>query len=158
AAPAKTGGGVLRAELSADGSLLLTACNGAAGKGAAVPAEVRVWEAATGKPVTPPLKHSGIVYHAAFSPDGRRLLTAAVSTPADAQQAGGEETELQLWDARSGERLQRSLKYPGNLAGAQFSPDGRRLLTYSGKEVFLAEADSGKTACPPLKHSHTVQG
>src|SRR5262249_24106500 len=157
-APAKTGGGVMRAELSADGSLLLTGCDGAAGKGAAVPAEGRVWEAATGKAVSPPLRPRGQLRDVAFSPDGRPLLTQAVALPRDAQQARGEESEVQLWDARSGERLKGSLKYPEEIAGALFSPDGRRLLAYSGLEVFLSEADSGKVSCPPLQHSHPVQG
>jgi WD40 repeat protein len=35
----------------------------------------RVWDADTGQPVTPPLKQAGPVAHAAFSPDGQRVLT-----------------------------------------------------------------------------------
>jgi hypothetical protein len=35
-----------------------------------------VWDAATGQPITPPLKHNGRVRHAVFSPDGRRVVTA----------------------------------------------------------------------------------
>ena len=35
----------------------------------------RVWDAGTGEPVTPPLKHSESVHHASFSPDGRRVVT-----------------------------------------------------------------------------------
>jgi len=34
--------------------------------------EARVWDAATGKPITPPMIHSGAVNSAVFSPDGRR--------------------------------------------------------------------------------------
>lgn len=36
----------------------------------------RVWDAATGQPLTPPLPHTGSINSAAFSPDGRRLVTA----------------------------------------------------------------------------------
>jgi hypothetical protein len=36
-----------------------------------------VWEADTGKPVGPPLQHGAAVYSAAFSPDGRRVVTAS---------------------------------------------------------------------------------
>src|SRR5207249_3284016 len=36
----------------------------------------RVWDAITGEPVTPPLKHRAEVVRALFSPDGHRLLTS----------------------------------------------------------------------------------
>jgi hypothetical protein len=36
----------------------------------------RVWDAATGQPVTPPLAHQGGAPRAAFSPNGRRVVTA----------------------------------------------------------------------------------
>jgi predicted Zn-dependent protease len=41
-----------------------------------------VWDAATGQPITPPLKHTDFVYSAEFSPDGRRILTASGDTTA----------------------------------------------------------------------------
>jgi tetratricopeptide (TPR) repeat protein len=37
----------------------------------------RVWDTATGQPLSTPLKHEGGVLHAAFSPDGRRIVTAS---------------------------------------------------------------------------------
>jgi WD40 repeat protein len=37
----------------------------------------RVWDAATGQPVTPPSQYNSLVLHAAFSPDGRRIVTAS---------------------------------------------------------------------------------
>jgi WD40 repeat protein/Flp pilus assembly protein TadD/tRNA A-37 threonylcarbamoyl transferase component Bud32 len=40
-------------------------------------AGVRVWETATGDPISPPLLHPGDVECIAFSPDGRLLLTAS---------------------------------------------------------------------------------
>ena len=37
----------------------------------------RVWEAATGRPISPPLRHGGgVVWSGGFSPDGRRVVTA----------------------------------------------------------------------------------
>jgi tetratricopeptide (TPR) repeat protein len=60
-------GAVLYAAFSADGWLVVTA---------SADRTARVWDAATGEPVTPPLLHHGPVAHAAFSPDGTRLATA----------------------------------------------------------------------------------
>ncbi len=37
----------------------------------------RVWDAATGKPLTSPLEHQDQVWSAAFSPDGTRVVTAS---------------------------------------------------------------------------------
>ncbi len=37
----------------------------------------RVWDAATGQPLSPPLKHEANVYRAEFSPDGQRVVTAS---------------------------------------------------------------------------------
>jgi WD40 repeat protein len=37
----------------------------------------RVWDAAAGEPVTPPLLHGDCVWHVAFSPDGRYLMSAS---------------------------------------------------------------------------------
>src|SRR5437867_2618354 len=56
------------AALSRDGRLAVTAC---------YDKTVRVWDATTGDPLTPPLKHSNTVSAVAFSPDGRRVLTGA---------------------------------------------------------------------------------
>jgi WD40 repeat protein len=79
----------------------------------------RVWDVATGEPVTPLLQHRGPVVHAAFSPDGRRVLTA------------GGDAIAQVWDAATGQSL-LSLKHGGFVRFATFSSDGRRVVTTSG--------------------------
>jgi WD40 repeat protein len=79
----------------------------------------RVWDAATGQPLTPPLRHGGAVFRVAFSPDGRRLLTAS------------DENTARVWDADTGELLCPPLKHQGVVLHAAFSPDGRRVVTAS---------------------------
>jgi tetratricopeptide (TPR) repeat protein len=37
----------------------------------------RVWDATTGEPISPPLRHGDTVHQVWFSPDGQRLLTAS---------------------------------------------------------------------------------
>jgi WD40 repeat protein len=48
----------------------------------------RVWDAATGKPLTGALEHEAEVVSAAFSPDGTRVVTASRDQP------------VRLWDLR----------------------------------------------------------
>ena len=57
-------------------------------------------------------------HHAAFSPDGARILTAS-----------GDNT-AKLWDAASG-KLIASFDHQGTVRWAAFSPDGARILTAS---------------------------
>jgi WD40 repeat protein/serine/threonine protein kinase/tetratricopeptide (TPR) repeat protein len=52
-----------------------------------------VWDATTGKELFPPLKHPGGIQHTAFSPDGRRVVTA------------GRDNIACVWDARTGAQV-----------------------------------------------------
>ena len=64
--------------------------------------------------------HAGAVHSAAFSLDGRRLLTAS------------EDGTARIWDAASGAQLVRMAGQSGPLSSAAFSPDGTRVVTTSG--------------------------
>jgi WD40 repeat protein len=67
-----------------------------------------------------PGRTNQLVYHAAFSPDGRRLATASWDRTA------------QLWDAVTGAALLRApLRHKGEVRRVTFSPDGRRVATAS---------------------------
>src|SRR5262249_4481398 len=58
----------------------------------------QLWDAVTGQPIGPPLKHEYPVWAVAFSPDGRTLLTGCGT---DDRQKG----EARLWDAATGQSL-----------------------------------------------------
>jgi hypothetical protein len=79
----------------------------------------RVWDATTGHPITPPLKHGGYVSQGLFSPDGRRVVTASSDGTA------------RVWDATTGEALSPAFKHRNSVHSACFSPDGQRILTVS---------------------------
>jgi WD40 repeat protein len=145
---------------------------------------LRVWDAATGQPITAPLKHIGSFSYSAFSPDGRRLLTAnsemarvwdaaseqPVSPPLkhkgvvyaafspDGQRVftvSGDQT-ARVWDAQSGQPVTAPLKHNGQVEYASFSPDGHWVVAISGDQVRVWDAQSGQPVSPPLKHKHLV--
>jgi serine/threonine protein kinase/WD40 repeat protein len=106
-----------RAALSPDGRIALTASGTTA----------RLWKAATGEPFGPALPHpdwtvpsgnrAGIAA-AAFSPDGRFLVTAGEKRV---------QSELQLWEVATGKPLGKPLggpKGPAGIVRVIFSPDG----------------------------------
>jgi WD40 repeat protein len=81
------------------------------------------------------------VWNAAFSPDGRRIVTASWDKTA------------RLWDAETGKPIGEPLKgHEKAVNSAAFSPDGRRILTASeDKTAQLWDADTGKPIGEPLR-------
>jgi serine/threonine protein kinase/WD40 repeat protein len=80
---------------------------------------VWVWDANTGKTVLkiPTCR----TFHAAFSPDGKRIASCGETNKPD-------ESSVRLWDAQTGE-LERPLNCPGKVHWVAFSADGSRLAT-----------------------------
>ena len=84
-------------------------------------------------------------WHAAFSPDGTRILTASWDKTA------------KLWDAASG-KLLASFAHQDGVWHAAFSPDGARILTASAdKTAKLWDAASGELLAS-FAHQQGVDG
>jgi serine/threonine protein kinase/WD40 repeat protein len=75
---------------------------------------VRVWDTARRTPLTPPLRHRGVILCGAFSPDGQRLLTASDNRTA------------RVWDAGTGEVLAPPLRHDRAITRVFFRANGDR--------------------------------
>lgn len=71
----------------------------------------------------------------AFSPDGKRVVSAGFGT-------------MKLWDAATGELIRTFGNTPRDVLRmvhkVAFSPDGKRLLTVSGRTIAFFDAATGK--------------
>jgi eukaryotic-like serine/threonine-protein kinase len=142
------------ARFSPDGRCVLTAGGRNGGEG-----EARVWDAHSGKPITPTLKHDLAVQYAEFSPDGRCVITGSGSFWADARSAGEGEGggEARVWDASSGQAISPPLKHKARVSHVAFSPDSRWVVTASAdKTARVWDARSGEPISPPLEHEASV--
>jgi len=137
------------AAFSPDGSLLATANP----FGTAY-----LWDVKTRKQVGRSIDHGGKIRQLAFSPDGRKLVTAGGTLGADS---------VRLWDVRTGDVLPRVmpivLNHPKPIFHVSFSPDGRYLLTVSRQPyVFEGEArvwdwTTGQPVIPWVRGVHTAR-
>lgn len=105
----------------------------------------RVWDATTGKAITPPLEHSDRVVLASFSPDGTKVITASWDNTA------------RIWDASTGNPLSPPLEHTAELTLASFSPDGRFVVTASADNTArIWNASTGEAVTPFLQHNGWV--
>jgi WD40 repeat protein/serine/threonine protein kinase len=132
-------GWVKKVAFSADGTTFLTLDH----------TGVRLWEAATGKPLAGPFRHPGQywgqVLATVMRPDGKVLLT------------GGMDGTARLWELGTGKPLGGPFRHQGQVLAVAFSPDGQTILTGSqDKTARLWKAATGKPIGQPLRHQGYV--
>lgn len=106
-----------------------------------------VWDAATGRPVTPPLVHNAGFACAQFHRNGQWVVT------------GTDDGEVRFWDVATGQPTGPVLRHASRVSTLEFSPDGEWLVTGSDDGTSQVwEARTGQTLGPRLRHVGEVRG
>jgi WD40 repeat protein len=91
------------------------------------------------------LEHRNRLNMAAFSPNGRSVVTASSDGTA------------RVWDAATGAPRTPPLEHQGPVEAASFSPDGRRVVTASADYTARVwDAETGRPLTDPLRHGAGV--
>jgi serine/threonine protein kinase len=142
-------GAVNMVRFSPDGQLIVTASDDAT---------ARLWNAATGAEVGPPLRHKAAVKWVEFSPGGDLVATAS------------EDKTARIWKLNSADSSPVELPHSNAVCVARFSPSGRFLATAtedgtatvwevaSGKQVCVLLGDQGNLPDPPPTVAFTPDG
>jgi WD40 repeat protein len=129
---------IQRAILSDDGRVLVALAD----------AQVQAWDVRTGTPIFPPLRHDATVRTAALDAAGRHLVLVV-------------RTNAILYEVRTG-RAVWTLHHATDVAHAEFSPDGSRLVTARRDDSVEAcdarvwDVNTGQPLVEPLRHRDGV--
>ena len=129
-------GPVTAVAFSADGARVVTgSADGTA----------RVWDAATGAPLTPPLHHPTPVELARIRGDGTRILTV------------GDDHAVRIWEVTASPPPPIELRCDDKINAAAFSADGELVVTASDdRTARLWSVRTGQPVIPPLVHGSRV--
>jgi WD40 repeat protein len=153
-------GPVTSVAFSPDGRLLASAGCETAELG---PAEVKVWEADSGRERVRLSGRFWRVGSLAFHPNGQRLVTASGSPLPKAKGgvviAVGEGGEIKLWDVTTGRQVGAVSGPTSGVASVAFSPDGHYIASADvDGGVWLAETATGRKALHLSGHNSFVTG
>jgi WD40 repeat protein/serine/threonine protein kinase/Flp pilus assembly protein TadD len=111
------------------------------------PPQAQLWNVVTGQAIGEPQTHGSGVLIAAFSPDGKRLVTGGASG-VGAERKG----QIQFWDAATAKALAPPRELPSAVTCLAFSPDGTALLTgHADRMARFWDAATGTAKGNPLE-------
>jgi WD40 repeat protein len=112
---------------SPDGKWLATGHGPAPGGNSSFPGEIKIWDTRSWAEVMSLEGHTSSVWWLSFSPDGRRLASAAGKHSNAAKTPG----EIKIWDLTLGQELLTLKGHAGCVRGVSFSPNGKVLASGS---------------------------
>lgn len=89
---------------------------------------VRVWDVASGEELLRFTQHGGPITRIIYSPDGRHILSCSKANAVSATESASE-SSVRLWDATTGEEVQRFAGHQPWTRVCVFSPDGKWILS-----------------------------
>ena len=89
--------------------------------------DICLWDAMTGKLLHRMKGHKEYIHAVQFSPDGHHALSSSWIGPGPMNPVISRDTRIILWNLATGRERNR---FPGQVAG-EFSPDGKRIVTFS---------------------------
>ncbi len=104
------------------------------------PGRIVLWDFATGKELATLAGHTGAVYHMAFSPDGKTLIS------------GYQDQIIRVWDLQNYKEVQKSADLKTPIYGLEFFHDGKGFVS-SGAENLVRVWDLA-----PLRERFPVAG
>ncbi len=123
------------AAFSPDSKLIATG-DGRAGTTSDMETHVRLWDAATGKPVRTFFAHINMVRSLAFVGDGKQLVTT------------GGDRRIRLWNVDTGERLQQ-IRNPHHFGVLTLTPDRKTMIQVGWPEVSVWDTTSWQKRADP---------
>jgi WD40 repeat protein len=125
--------------------------------------EVRFWDPVTAKLTGETIPFSDgkrQVFYAAYSPDGRVLVTVDASYPPNES----DPATARLWTSTTRQLIGEPIPvqwgavyWKSRTSTLAFSPDGKRLLLAQGKLARLFDTATGKPTGKPMKHGNVVR-
>src|SRR5262245_2853691 len=100
--------------------------------------KILLWDATTGKLLRKMKAHKERIFALRFSPDGRHALSSSWMGPGGMVEYKSKDTSTILWDLETG---RNRATFPDQVAG-EFSPDGKRIVTFSARPGDLVSFDA----------------
>jgi WD40 repeat protein len=128
-APLRHARNVRTVAFSPDGRRVATACHDVRSVSGGPPSTIHIWDAATGRPIAPPIAQEQWVSALDFGPDGRVLASGAY------------DLTVRFWDSATGAPAREPIRQRGIVFSVAFSPDGKTLA--------VGTVDPGDGRVPP---------